>query len=124
VNAEYKDGRVSFSFPDLLEKMSTDDKLELIECLSCDDAIVTFVGQQIIDKWTERGYYSSYPNTATSTPHHGLDKVWRDVAKASGDVAKREIERLEKAVESANELEQRGWDEYHKIAHLRNGGQA
>jgi len=119
MNAEYKDGRLSFSFADLLDRMSLDEKRELIESLSCDAEIVTFVGQQIIDKWTENGFYSGVSCIANAETYGGLDKVWRDVAKASGDVAKREIERLEDAVRSADKLASAGWDKYHELASRR-----
>jgi hypothetical protein len=119
MNAEYKDGRLSFRFTDVLDNMSSDEKRELIESLSCDEAVVTFVGQQIIDKWTESGYYSGVFCVATAEVYVGLDKVWRDVAKASGDVAKREIERLEAALRHEKNQTEAAWAEYRKATDRR-----
>jgi hypothetical protein len=119
MNAEYKDGRLSFHFTDVLDNMSADEKRELIESLSCDAEIVKFVGQQIIDKWTESGFYSGVSCVATSEAYHGLDKVWRDVAKASGDVAKREIERLEDALRCEKKNTELAWAEYRKATDRR-----
>lgn len=112
---EYEKGRLSFNFQDALETISADEKRELIESLSCDADVVTFVAQQIIDKWTESGFYSGVSCTANHTAYHGLDKAWRDVAKASGEVAKREIERLEEALRIQEKHKNAGWDEYHKL---------
>lgn len=75
---------------------------ELVESVSCDDRVIDFVAQQIMGKWTENGYHGS-TGEAHSIQYGGLDKAWRDVARASGDVAKREIERLEAALARSDE---------------------
>lgn len=71
--------------------------------MSCDGQIVEFVAQQIVDKWTENGFYSGVSCIANADAWTGLDRAWRNVAKASGDVAKREIERLEDALRRSQE---------------------
>jgi hypothetical protein len=75
---------------------------DLVESVSTDDRVIDFVAQQIMRKWTESGYHGA-TGEAHSVQYGGLDKAWRDVAKASGDVAKREIERLEGALARADE---------------------
>ena len=119
MNTEYKDGHLSFRFTDVLDDMSADEKRELIEALSCDAEIVKFVGQQIIDKWTENGFYSGVSCIATSEAYGGLDKVWRDVAKASGDVARREIERLEDALRFEEKQTESAWAAYREVTERR-----
>ena len=112
---KYEQGAVSFDLHGLLEMVPADQKRELVESLSCDTDLIDFVAQQIINKWTENGYSGGALCSATDAPAYGLDKAWRDVAKASGEVAKREIERLEAALrrsedrcrELSNELAER-----------------
>lgn len=112
---KYEQGAVSFDLHGLLEMVPADQKRELVESLSCDTDLIDFVAQQIIDKWTENGYSGGAFVTAAIAPAFGLDKAWRDVAKASGEVAKREIARLEDALrrsearcqELSNELAER-----------------
>lgn len=116
---EYQNGRLSFNFQDALESLCADEKRDLIEALSCDAEVVTFVAQQIIDKWTESGYYSGVSCVANHTAYHGLGKAWRDVAKASGEVAKREIERLEEALRHQVKQTETAWAEYHKLIRER-----
>jgi hypothetical protein len=50
---------------------------------------------------TENGSYGYHQNTASVTPRNGLDWAWREVAKASGDIAKKEIGKLENALAEA-----------------------
>lgn len=119
----YEGGNLTVNLIDLLDGMSLEEKRELIESLSCQGDVVEFVGQQIIDKWTENGFYSGVSCIATAEAYHGLDKVWRDVAKASGEVAKREIERLEDAVRSAEKLSDAGWAKYHELFNRRHFGE-
>jgi hypothetical protein len=98
MQTNYIDGRLQICLSDILNAMDAEQKKELIESMSCDGQIVEFVAQQIIDKWTENGYYSGVFAIANADAWTGLDKAWRSVAKASSDVAKREIERLEDAL--------------------------
>lgn len=95
---QYEGGMVSFDLHWLLEMVPAEQKRELVESLSCDTDLIDFVAQQIINKWTENGYHGAALCSAADAPAYGLDKAWRDVAKASGEVAKREIERLEEAL--------------------------
>lgn len=100
----YESGSISFELHDLLCQVSPEQKRDLVESLSCDDELVRFVTQQILDKWTEGGYHAGVYCSAVADPgHSGLDWAWREVAKRSSEVAKRDIERLEDAVRRQNE---------------------
>jgi hypothetical protein len=103
MNVNYKDGKVSFDLQDLLQSISDPDKLELVESLSCEDAVIYHVASQIIHKWTENGYSGGTAWPASSTPYTGLDWAWREVAKLSGEIAAREIKRLESALKYREE---------------------
>lgn len=115
MQTKYEQGKITFDLHGLLEMVPAEQKREMVESLACDTDLIDFVAQQIIDKWTENGYSGGAFVTAAISPAFGLDKAWRDVAKASGDVAKREITRLEEALrrlearcqELSNELAER-----------------
>lgn len=93
MKVEFKDGNFQFNAYDVVEVIMREHP-DLVEAVACDTRVIDFVTQQIINKWTENGSYG-YVGSAQSVQYAGLDKAWRDVAKASGEVAKREITRLE-----------------------------
>lgn len=95
----YDRGEVTFNLVDVLEYLSADQMNDLVEQLACHDRIIEHVAAQIVDGCTENGSWGgkcgAYPEPVTP-----LDKAMRRIAKASGDIAREEIERLEKALES------------------------
>lgn len=98
--SEYLDGVLTIKIDYLLDAMSDYDKRDLAQRLSCEDAIIQHVADQITEGSTEDGSSGStiYPTQARpSTP---LDKAARQVAKASSEIARQEIERLERRIES------------------------
>jgi hypothetical protein len=98
MSVHYKNGKIEFDLHDVLSRVSLEQKLELIESLACDDQIITHVAQQIISEWTESGYKGASSIDPPPNPFYGLDWAWREVAKRSGEVAEREIERLEECI--------------------------
>jgi len=102
MNAEFKAGKITFELHDLLGQVSTEQKMEMIESMSCDDDVIKHVSAQIISRWTENGYAGGSACTASDAPTMGLDWACREVAKHSGEIAKREIERLEDALRCRN----------------------
>lgn len=104
----YKDGKLSFDFHDLLDRVSPADQVGLIESLSCSDAIIRHVTDQILTRWTENGYCgaercTAAPDTDGPVIVPALDWAARTVARRSGEIAAREITRLEDALRRANE---------------------
>ena len=98
MNIEYKEGKLTIDLCALLDGMPQEEKLQLVETLSCEDVVIKHVAEQIIDRWTESGQHGLMQCQPTATPSTPLDKAWREVAKRSGDVAKLEVERLEHAL--------------------------
>jgi hypothetical protein len=92
-------GIIGINAADLVEALNDDDKRQVIETLSCDDAIIAAVASQIVDGWTEAGYhgYTSY----SPKPSTALDLAKRYCAEGSSEVAKEQIRRLESMAESA-----------------------
>lgn len=101
--AKIESGRISICIASLLEASSETERRHLAEVLSCDYDIFDHVAAQIINKLTENGYHGGISHFPDEAPCYGLDKAWRDVAKASGDVAKKEIERLEMTLKAKSE---------------------
>lgn len=106
-------GNITLSFQDLLEHLPDADKVDLIEHLSCDDAVIKHVTDQILEGWTENSYHGSVSCEANAEPHRGLDWARRRVAKLASDVAKTEIEKLETALGSLQKRYQELADEIH-----------
>ena len=94
----YESGVFSFCFAALLDQLSADDKRSLADHLACENCIIDDVAAQIISGWTEAGSHGSRFATAVPEPTTGLAKACRDVAKASGEVARKQIEELEDAL--------------------------
>lgn len=103
MNATYKDGKIEFDLHALLRDVSVETKAELIESMACDDAIIKHVADQIITKWTENVCSGGVDCVAGAEPRFGLDWAWREVARRSGEVAEREIKRLEDAIKYKDE---------------------
>lgn len=103
MNINYKEGKLQIDLHDLLDNVREGDLDEFLESISCNDKVIKHVTDQILDKWTENCYSGGVACTADADPRWGLDKAWREVAKRSGEVAKREIERLEDALKRRNE---------------------
>lgn len=96
MKVEFKDGHFQFNAYDVIEVIMREHP-DLVEAVACDTRVIDLVAQQIMNKWTENGSYG-YVGSAQSIQYGGLDLAWREVAKASGEVAKREIERLEQSL--------------------------
>jgi len=94
-------GIISLDIASMLELFPAAEKRALAESLSCDSDIFDHVAAQIISGWTENDHRGGVGCEAESSPCYGIDKAWRDVAKASSEVARREIERLEAALSAS-----------------------
>lgn len=93
-----KDHKLEFDLHDLLSGAADETKIQLIESLACDDAIIKHVTDQILDHWTENCYCGSRDYEVGSQPLWPLDIAARRIALRAGEVAKNEIERLEKSL--------------------------
>lgn len=119
VKASFANGNINIPFVQLLEIIPAEERSELLKHVACDDQVIRDVTAQIIHKWTEDGWHGRQNITAQhdtswpSTP--AIDAAWREVAKASSDVAKREIERLEKALEEKSKEAQEAWDKVRRL---------
>lgn len=100
MRVQYEDGEIRIDLYDLLEKISGEQKIKMIESLSFDDDIIRHIVSQIITGYAENGWFASHAVTPTSEPIHAIDWACREIAKRSDDITKRQIERLEKALKN------------------------
>jgi len=113
---KYKNGELYIDFFDLLSGIPEQDKIDLIESLSCEDAIIKHVTDQILDGWTENCCSGGSCFTAGHSPTTGLDFARRQIAKRADEIAKKEIEKLEKALK---EMTEKYWDLINENSCLR-----
>jgi len=92
------DDKLHIDIIDLLEHTTETWKLELAEYLSCQDVIIKHVMDQVLDRWTDGGMAGSSSYREPIYSKSVLDEVRRKIAKGSSEVAKREIEMLEKTL--------------------------
>lgn len=118
MKVNYNAGTIEIDLHGLLGDVAPEKRVELIESLACDDAIIKHVADQIIDRCTENccsgGSVCTVPADASKACP--LDDAWRRVAKASGDVARHEIEKMERALALRDEEIARLHGELRKIA--------
>ncbi len=93
MEAKIEGSRISISIVDMLSSLSFEDKLTVIDTLSCDDEVITHITAQLLDGCTEFGSYggSCHGQVDPFTP---LDRARRAIALRAGEVAKKEIEDL------------------------------
>lgn len=102
MNITYDNGYLKVDIYDICRGLPKEDKLKIVECLACDDDLIKHVTDQIVDGMTENGYYGSSYCTVSPEPYLPLDAARRKIAKGSSEVAKNEIERLEKELKNVN----------------------
>ncbi len=120
MNATIIDGKLAVGLTDIFDEISDAHKCELVETLSCQCAVIKHVIDQVIEGWTEGGYHGVTSCTPSATPTHGIDVATRRIAKASGEIAKKEIGRLEEALareEEANHKLRMTFAQYQQERH-------
>lgn len=98
---KYDKGELRIDFWDMVSEMTDAEKLQLAEAVACDDVVIKFVTQQILDGWTENGNFAGKFATAIADPGYGLDWACRQVALRADEVSRKEIERLQDALRTA-----------------------
>ena len=67
---------------------------EIVERLACDDAVIRYVADQILNGYTESGSHGSTCCSAGDEPYTPLDQARARVVTGADEVARREIDRL------------------------------
>lgn len=110
---EIKDGKVIIDPIDILSELSGDDKIQVIEALSCESEVIQHVTDQIIHGCTENGWHGSIG--FSSKPSTPLEKAIREITESSSDIAKKEIEKMKRIVKSKEDSADRAWEQYRKL---------
>lgn len=105
-----KDGKLEIDICELLDKLSDDKKLELIESLSCQDSIIKHVSDQILTGWTENAFSGGLGYAIEQMSP--LGKARQRVIELAPEVAREEIERLKRFARNAEEREKKYTDLY------------
>lgn len=116
-----ENGRMTFPVSCLLERLTLEEKREMIQFLACDSEIMDEVAAQIVDGMTSEGWHGPIACTASIEPYRGIEKARRLIAEKSSEIAAREIEQLKRAVESEKKLGMAGWEAYHAQNRRRDG---
>lgn len=102
MNIKLVDGRLSLDIIWVLENLTNEEKVDLIETLSCEDAVINHISDQIIRGYTDQIYCGLRSLTISPDPTTALDKAIREISKASSELARKEIERLEEELKNVN----------------------
>jgi hypothetical protein len=111
----YTDGELSLNLVDVIHEMTDEEQLLLVESLSCQSSIIEFVGQQITKGWTHEGGLRGGRYWGDAEPCTPLDKIMREIANKSGEIAEKEIKRLCDLVKFQEEQLKNRNDEYYAL---------
>lgn len=92
MKTEFKDGKISFNFSELLDCMTPEEKAELVEQLSCEEQIIDHVASQIVSGYTANVSHGPRSCGFELKPSTALDKARRLVVESANEVAKKELE--------------------------------
>ena len=100
---------------DLIGQLRVEHLHQIIDALACHAEIVDEVMNQVIDGTTTDGSYAATSFGGNPKAFFGLDGARMRIAKASGDIAAKEIERLDAALDRAKAYSNDGWAKYYKL---------
>lgn len=115
LNGDY----LTINILDVLGNLSPTQEQQLIEQLSCSDAVITHVMNQVLTGWTENGYHGTEHCSMVSTIEHptALEQSrWLIVNKAD-DMHTRLIDSLKRDVINADKMKQEYMDKYFELYH-------
>lgn len=118
-----KDDNLVIDLVYLFDNMPDESKLALAERLSCEDAIIKHVTDQIFDGLTENGYGGS---ERCDQQHLGtpLQDARERVRKEGNRLLVKELKRLRRELENRNGYMDTGWNKYHELynkVHFKKG---
>lgn len=113
MNAKLVAGKIEIDVYELLDSFSDEERQKIVEHLSCFEEIIAHVGAQIIDGWTENGFWGA--KGCGPAPYTALDKMRRKVAESAGDIAKQHIQLLQDMVERAEKAKNEEWQKNRRL---------
>jgi hypothetical protein len=115
MNATIENGKLSLNLYDLLGSMTGAERADLIDTLAVREEVITEVANQIIDGLTTMGSHGPTGWGGNPDAVYGIDGARMRIAKASGDIAAREIDRLADELRRTKARINEGWEAYHKL---------
>jgi hypothetical protein len=113
MNAKLNQGQLTIDISVLLDSLSPEDKIELIETLACQDTIIKHVSDQILTGWTENCYSGGTGYSIEG--HTPLDLARKSVIQLAPEVARQEIERLKRFAKNQEENADKYSSAYYKL---------
>jgi hypothetical protein len=108
-------GRLSFDLYDLLGDLSPEQRTQIMDTLACREEVINEVANQIIGGFTTEGSHGPTGYGGNHDAVHGIDGARMRIAKASGEIAAREIERLADQLKRTQARIDEGWNAYHEL---------
>lgn len=97
MNIKLEEGRLSFDIVELFERLTLEEKKVVAQTLACQDDIVEYVAQQLIQGCTDDGWHAS--TGPAHNPFTALDNARLRVAAAAPAVAAQELAGLQRAAQ-------------------------
>lgn len=110
---------ITVDYFELIERMPASEKIQLAEQLSCEDAVIKHVTDQLLGGWTENGHCGS--TSSSDLPRTELELCQERLGKIGNRLLRNEIKRLRRKLEDKNSHYESGWNEYHKLNNRVNG---
>lgn len=101
MRSTYSNGSLSIHLGDVLSALPEADKSSLIDTLSCEDAVIRHVTDQLLNGLTEQLSSGAEDYPARGVPVAALSAARRRIALAAGAVAAEEVARLQRALVAA-----------------------
>jgi hypothetical protein len=119
VNVTIEKGKMSLDIYDLFGELQPEQRAAIIDLLACRDEVINEVANQIIDGFTTEGSHGPTGYGGNPEATWGIDGARMRIAKASSDIAAREIERLGEELKRTQARINEGWNAYHELLSQR-----
>lgn len=122
MNAFIEKGMLSINLYDLLGEFKDEDRAAIIDALACRQEVIDEVMNQVIDGCTTEGSHGPRGWGGNPDATYGIDGARMRIAKASSEIAAKEIEALGKEIERLKARINEGWNAYHELLSQRRFG--
>jgi hypothetical protein len=119
MNFKLEGNSIVINVYDLLGSIASADRKRIVDAMACQDEVINEVMNQVIDGWTSEGSHAGRTYGGNADAVYGIDGARMRIAKASSEIANREIERLAEKLKRTEERINAGWDAYHEAMHSR-----
>lgn len=118
---EFNEGKFVVDVEYLLDAMSDQGKLDLVERLSTEDVVIKHVVDQIVDGLTENCRSGSRLCGSAVEHFLPLDIAHRRIAEASSEIAEKEIDALKRELERKSKALDEAYRTLDRLQHPSRG---